>query len=314
MASLTLARRLSTGSHRSKHAIFRFLSATTSPKAGSDEKEPRVVVESSNSIAEVILNRPSRLNALDLPMFHALRDTLRNGIPSGTRCVILRGRGKSFSAGLDVKSVALSGSTSTTTELLERYPYHSPNGSAQTVNLVQDVAYGWRQLPMPVICVIQGHCYGGGLQIALGADLRYAAAATTQLSVMESAYGLIPDMSASVTLRELVRMDVAKELTFTGRVVGANEAEQLGLVTRAVDDPLEVAREMAQQIVDKSPDAIRLAKRLYQTTWTGVDEETALQTENDFQKELLLSWNQMAASGRKLTGLSVPYIVPKGKK
>lgn len=289
--------------------------------ATTSSEPPRVLVEThENGITEVVLNRPHQHNALDLPMFRAIRDTIRNGIPSSTRCVILRGSGRSFSAGLDVASLVRSGHHRPDRELLERY-HNGPS-----LNLAQEVAYGWRQLPVPVICAIHGHCYGGGLQIALGADIRYACSSTTRLSVMEGRYGLIPDMSASVTLRELLRIDVAKELTFTGRVVEAAEGQALGLLTRVIDGGeseaddespvLKFARMKAREIVDKSPDALRLAKQMYHSTWIGMDESSALELESEYQKQVLLTWNQLAASGRRLAGVSLPYFVskaPEGK-
>jgi enoyl-CoA hydratase/carnithine racemase len=138
--------------------------------------------------------------------------------------------------------------------------------------------------------------------------LRYSTA-DAKLSIMEAAWGLIPDMGATIALRELVRIDVAKELTFTGRVINGTTAAQLGLVTAVVDDPLAHARSIAKQLVEKSPDALRLAKQLYQTTWVPQkNEQECLQMEMEYQQKLLFSWNQIAASGRKF-GVKLPYSV-----
>lgn len=158
---------------------------------------------------------------------------------------------------------------------------------------------------MPVIAVLHGMCFGGGLQLALGADIRYATP-DCRLSIMESKWGLIPDMSATVTLRELVRMDVAKELTFTGRVVRGEEGEKIGLVTRCSEDPMSEAMNVARTLVERSPDAIAAAKILFQRTWTSYSEQECLELESKMQRELLMGWNQMAASAKNF-GLDLAY-------
>lgn len=255
-------------------------------------------------IAHAKLNRPEKLNALNLPMFEAIAQTartLRNN--TNVRVVILSGNGKAFCTGLDVPSILRNNPKQTVERLLQHTDDKAPGS-----NLAQDVGYLWRQLPVPVICCIHGMCFGGGLQIALGADLRIAHP-DAQLSIMEAKWGLIPDMSASLTLRELVRMDVAKELTFTGRKVSAKEAAELGLVTRIAEDPWQEAERWAYDIVRQSPDAVSFAKQLYQTTWVA-DETTCLRTEETFQRKLLASWNQLVASARNF-GWRLPYVRPK---
>ena len=157
----------------------------------------------SNGIARVCLNRPDKLNALDLRMFEAIAaEATKLKDNKSIRAVILSGKGRAFSTGLDVKAILKSNPKKTMDRLLER-----PLGC--NGNLAQDVGYLWRDLPVPVICVLHGMCFGGGMQIALGADFRFATP-DCKLSIMEAKWGLIPDMSASVTLRELVRADVAK--------------------------------------------------------------------------------------------------------
>ena len=146
---------------------------------------------------------------------------------------------------------------------------------------------------------------GGGRQIALGADIRLTTP-DCKISIMESKWGLVPDMSASVTLRELISIDVAKELTMTGRVISGKEAADLGLVTRCEHDPKAAALSVAKEIVLKSPDSVALAKQLYQQTWIGASEEYSLQLETELQRKLLKTWNQLAASGRNF-GFKLPY-------
>jgi enoyl-CoA hydratase/carnithine racemase len=147
------------------------------------------------------------------------------------------------------------------------------------------VAYGWRELPVPVIAAVHGACLGGGLQIALGADVRIAAP-DAQLSVMEIVHGLIPDMSITQTLPRLVRDDVARELVYTGRKVGAEEALELGLVTRIADDPRAAAHELAATIAERSPAAIRSAKRLLNEAPEFSPAE-ALELETELQRALI---------------------------
>ena len=127
-------------------------------------------------------------------------------------------------------------------------------------NFAQRVGYDWSLVPAPVIAAIHGNCFGGGLQIALGADIRIAAP-DAKLSIMEIKWGLVPDMGITQTLPRLVPIDVAKELTFSGRIVSGSDALALGLVTRNSDDPLASALALADEIAQKSPDAVRAAKR-----------------------------------------------------
>jgi enoyl-CoA hydratase/carnithine racemase len=273
-----------------------------SSSAGS----PRVTTHTgSDGICEVVLNRPDKLNACDLKMFHAIAETashLRDD--RAVRAVILRGEGRAFCTGLDVKSV-MSSPLKQIEELLER-PSGYGKADNDIGNLAQDVSYLWRELPVPVICVIHGMCYGAGLQIALGADFRYASP-DCQLSIMETKWGLIPDMSIAITLRELVRIDVAKELTMTGRIVTGSEAASLGLVTKVCEDPLKDARAFAQELVKRSPDALACTKELYQSTRTAASEKECLEVETKLQRKLLVSWNQLAASGRAF-GYGVPFM------
>jgi enoyl-CoA hydratase/carnithine racemase len=161
---------------------------------------------------------------------------------------------------------------------------------------------------VPVIAVLQGMCFGAGLQIALGADMRYATP-DCKLSIMEVKWGLIPDMGAAIALRELVRIDVAKELTMTGRILTGEEAAALGLVTKTCEDPLKHAEELVNELVKRSPDAIASTKELYQRTWMASEKE-CLEFETEIQNKLLPSWNQLAASGRAF-GWELPYFKRK---
>ena len=219
-----------------------------------------VVTRLPGGVADVRLNRADKLNALDIPMFEALVATgTELARDPSLRAVVLSGEGRAFSAGLDFSSFqAMSGdpgSGKRTPNLLARGDASSP------ANFAQRAAWVWTEVPVPVIAAVHGVAYGGGLQIALGADLRLVAP-DARLSVMEIKWGLVPDMSGTQTLRRLVRLDVAKELTFTGRVVSGTEAVELGLATRVADDPRATALQLAAEIAARSPDAIRAAKQL----------------------------------------------------
>jgi enoyl-CoA hydratase/carnithine racemase len=262
--------------------------------------EERVSVVIEGHVAVVTLTRPEKHNALDLPMFDAITAAaVRLRDEPGLRAVVLCGAGKSFCSGLDFVSIASSGEGLT--------GFSGPLDEASP-NYFQRPAYEWIRLPVPVIAAIHGSCLGGGLQIALAADIRICTP-DAKLSVMESKWGLIPDMSITRTLPRLVGIDVAKELTYTARVFDGHEARRLGVVTNVSDAPLESARELAAQIAAKSPDAIRLAKRLFDEGWTGTPDET-LGLEAQLQKRLVGTPNQVAAVTSGMTKQPAEFTDP----
>jgi enoyl-CoA hydratase/carnithine racemase len=223
--------------------------------------------------------RADKHNGLDWRMFVAINEAIDTvSAAEDLRAVVLSGDGPSFCAGLDIKSFASGEGGDLSGAGLERAEGELPN-------LAQRVAYGWRQAPVPVIAAVHGAAFGGGLQIALGADLRIAAP-DARLSVMEIQHGLIPDMSLSQTLLRLVRDDVARELVYSGRIVEAPEALELGLVTRLADDPLAEAKSLARAIAERSPAAIRNAKRLLNEA-PALSPAEALVLETELQRELL---------------------------
>jgi enoyl-CoA hydratase/carnithine racemase len=176
-------------------------------------------------------------------------------------------------------------------------------------NWFQRAAYDWLRVPVPVIAAVHGNCFGGGLQIALAADMRIARP-DARLSVMEVKWGLIPDMSITRTLPRLVGIDVAKELTYTGRVFDADEALRLGAVTRLADDPLQAAHSLAAEIAGRSPDAVRAAKRLYDEAWARPADET-LALEAELQLSLIGSPNQLAAVTAGMTKEPADFVEPE---
>jgi enoyl-CoA hydratase/carnithine racemase len=261
----------------------------------------RVLTEIREHIAHVRLNRAERHNGLDLPMFEgivAAAETLRER--SDVRVVVLSGQGKSFCAGLDFQ--AFMADAANNRRLLER-PADKP------YNIAQAVSFVWTELPVPVVAALHGAVFGGGMQIALGADIRIAAP-DLRMSVMEIEYGLVPDMGLTQSLPRLVPADVAKELTFTGRVVSAEEAKALGLVTRLSADPLRDAMELAGQIAARSPHAIRHAKRLLRDSY-GMTPHASFELETDLQLELLGSPNQLEAVRAKLTKSAATFKDPE---
>ena len=198
------------------------------------------------------------MNALDMDMIRSINSTI-NDIKNNKsiRVVILKGEGKAFCSGLDIMSVASNPANSK--ELLEK------KTPGKYSNIVQDVGYLWRELPVPVIAVLHHTCYGGGLQIALGADLRFSTP-DCKLSILEAKWGMVPDMSGTITLRELVRADIVKELAITGRVIDGNEAARIGMVTRVCEDPLAEAIKVAKEVITRSPDSVAATKQLFQRT------------------------------------------------
>lgn len=256
-----------------------------------------VTIDVENHVAHVRLNRPEKMNALSWDMFDAVVATGKAvATNKDIRAVVLSGEGRGFCAGLDLENFAGGG--------LEGDFFGEGRGGFWP-NYYQSPAYVWRAVPVPVICALHGVAYGGGLQIAMGADIRLARP-DTKLSVMEIKWGLIPDMSASQTLRDLVRLDVAKELTFTGRVVKAEEALELGLVTRLEEDPVSAAMDMAREIAGRSPDAITLGKYLLDNAWHG-SETDGLRLEEKLQGRIIARSNQMEAVMSAMEGRTANY-------
>lgn len=253
--------------------------------------DDRVQIDVADGVANVRMVRADKHNALDWPMFLAL-DAATDELADreDVRCVVLSGDGPSFCSGLDFPSF-MAGDVGVD-EMISDVP-------GEVANIAQRIAYDWQRLPMPVVAAIHGNCLGGGAQIALGADIRVSAS-ELKLCVMEIKYGLIPDMGITQVLPALVGLDVAKDIVFTGRTIGADEALDLGLVTRLSEDPLADAKELAAEIASKSPHAIRSGKRLINEAYTGRSED-ALKLEAELQRALIGSPNQIAAVTAAMT-------------
>jgi enoyl-CoA hydratase/carnithine racemase len=244
-----------------------------------------VQVDIDHGVAEVRLNRPDKLNALDLALFHALVDTgARLARTPGLRAVLLCGNGRTFSVGIDLGALSVGGDAFA--QLAGR-----THGEC---NFFQWAVMLWRHLPVPVIAAIHGHALGGGLQLALGADIRVVAP-DAQLSVRELAWGLIPDMAGTVLLRKILRDDILRDLVFTGRVITGQEAFDLGLASRLADDPVAAGRSLARELAGLSPDAMRAAKRLANQGAAGAVDDDMLLAEAHEQQALLKSDNHREA-------------------
>lgn len=254
--------------------------------------EDRVSVSIVDGVADVRLVRADKMNALDVAMFAALVDTAeRLGREKGLRAVVLSGEGRAFCAGLDMGRFA---------GMSENGGSGMPDGAKRDLtprthglaNHAQQAVWGWRQLPVPVIAAVHGVAFGGGFQLALGADIRYLAP-DTRMSIMEIKWGLVPDMAGTPILATLVRDDILRELSYTGRIFSAQEALGYGLATRICDDPRAEALAIAREIAGKSPDAIRATKRMLNNL--SVDPGPALLAESVEQMKLMGSPNQTEA-------------------
>ena len=228
-------------------------------------------------VARVRLNRPDKRNALDLEMFRAI-DAAQKSLADlrGLRAVVLSGAGVDFCSGLDVKS-AMHDRRGMVRLLWKWLPWRA--------NLAQRAGLGWRELRVPVVAALHGRCWGGGLQIALGADFRIATP-NASLSVMESKWGLIPDMGGTLALRELLGRDQAMRLAMTAAEISGERALELGLVTALSDDPLTAAQDFAGQLAERPPAAVQGVKRLYRKSWTG-SAGAALARESAYQIAIL---------------------------
>ena len=250
----------------------------------------RVSIDLKDGIADVRLIRADKMNALDPAMFEGIIEAgARLAGMKGLRCVVLSGEGKAFCAGLDMGSFAAmkqeGDAVPGVRDLTKR-----THGIA---NRPQQCAWLWRELPVPVIAAVHGVAFGGGFQIALGPDIRYATA-DARFSVMEIKWGLVPDLAGTQLMRHLAREDVVRELTYTGRIFDGTEAKEYGFVTRVVDDPRAAALETAKDIAGKSPDAIRADKRLLNDA-VAIDAASGLMAESVEQQKLIGSPNQVEA-------------------
>ena len=254
----------------------------------------RVTIAIEDGIADVRLSRPEKMNALDQAMFVALTEAGKQlADDKQLRAVVLSGEGKAFCAGLDFMSFQGMASRADEASGQEKTPGLLDNLGSPHTTFAQYAAWVWNQLPVPVLAAVHGVAFGGGIQIALAADIRFATP-DARFSVMEIKWGLVPDMTGTQTLRNLVPLDVAKELTFTGRILSGTEAAELGLVTHLAEDPRAAAFELAREIAARSPSAVRAGKQLLNGS-RNLSVEEGLRLEVALQKSVIGGPNQVEA-------------------
>lgn len=253
--------------------------------------EDRIKTEITGGVADVRLVRSDKMNALDDAMFDALVATgERMKTERGVRAVVLSGEGRAFCAGLDMGNFGRMAAPADGNEKRSNSGGLGPRTHG-IANRAQYAAWVWREVPVPVIAAVHGVAFGGGFQVMLGADIRYVAP-DTKLSVMEIKWGLVPDMAGTQLMRHLVREDIVRELTFTGRIFSGEEAGNYGFATRVCDDPRAAALDTAAEIASKSPDAIRAAKRILNAA-PYADAAEGLLAESSEQIDLIGAPNQI---------------------
>jgi enoyl-CoA hydratase/carnithine racemase len=253
----------------------------------------RLQISVKDHVARVTLNRPGKHNAVDMQTFDELGSIgERLASEPAVRAVVLNGAGENFCAGIDTSIFTDAGGT------IDPASMAPVDGSL--ANRFQRAAIAWRELEVPVICAIHGVAYGAGVQIALGADLRYASP-DAKLSIMEIRWGIIPDLGISVTARNLMRWDRLRELAYSGRIVDGREASEIGLVTEVHDDPLAAAQVTAAAIARRSPDAIRAMKRMFNEC-QELDSRSSLALEAELQMRVMSGPNQLEAVRANVAG------------
>ena len=242
-----------------------------------------IQLEIQDGIAIVRLNRPEKRNAMSFALLRQLIKTAEKIKRDRTiRCVILSGEAQVFSAGIDLSDL-----NNPQNRLYAAWELLKPGQS-----LFQKAFLIWQQLPVPVIAAIEGYCFGAGMQLALAADLRIAHP-KTQMSIMESRWGLVPDMGLTRSIKGIVGVDLAKELTLTGRIFDGEYAHSIGLVTHINEQPMQQAMELANEMLQRSPDALLAIKRILDAMQHAPNQ--ALRLEKIWQLKLLLGKNSQLA-------------------
>jgi enoyl-CoA hydratase/carnithine racemase len=264
--------------------------------------ENRIAYRVENHIAHVHLIRADKMNALDAEMMDALIEAgERVKADDSLRAVVLSGEGRAFCAGLDMGNFAAmagGGDAGVSGNQKQRQPLAAR--SHGLANRPQKVAFTWREVQVPVIAAAQGFALGGGFQVFMGADMRYAAPGT-KFSIMESRWGLVPDMGTTHVMARLAREDIVKELAMTARIFEAEEAYEYGFLTRICDDPIAAAFETATAIAARNPDAIRATKHLFNEPADRLVADTLL-LESVLQDKIIGSPNQVEAVKAELEG------------
>jgi enoyl-CoA hydratase/carnithine racemase len=277
--------------------------APATPSRDTAAGDGRVVCTVTDGVARVTLSRPDKLNSLTLDTLDSLVATARElRADRDLRAVVLTGEGRSFCAGLDFATVGR--------EPRRIAAAFLPRPWLGT-NVFQEACWAWRRLPVPVVAAVHGHCLGGGVQIALGADFRITTP-DAQWSVLEAKWGLIPDMSGVRALADQVGMDVAKRLTMTAETISGTEAARLGLATEVADDPLAAAEDLVATLRTRSPDQLAAAKRLFERTWTSGPRATFARER--LEQLWLFTRANTKVARKAATSRSEPSYRPRGSR
>lgn len=259
---------------------------------GAVEVNERISVSIENGVADVRLVRTDKMNALDDAMFSALVETgERLKSEPGLRAVVLSGEGRAFCAGLDMGNFGRMAQG----RRVDAGPVEGglDDRSHGIANRAQYAVWVWRDIPVPVIAAVHGVAFGGGFQLMLGADMRFVTP-DVRLAVLEIKWGLVPDMAGTQLMRHLVREDIVRELTYTGRIFSGEEAGRIGFATRVCADPRAEALAVAREIAGKNPHAVRASKRILNNA-VLTDPGTGLLQETEEQVALIGSPNQVEA-------------------
>jgi len=247
-----------------------------------------LTLRKEGGIAYVTLNRPEKMNALSYELIReiiSVQEQLKRD--KSLRVVIVNGAEGNLSSGFDTKSM-VDNPLNLAKIGVKWFPTKA--------NVAQLISMGWQRLPIPVIAVIEGVCFGAAMDIVLGADMRYAAD-NAQLSIMEIKWGLMPDMGGFDSLRTLVTKDTALELLYTGDIIKAKQAREINLVSRVCKDPMQDAKAMAEKIINGSPDAIAAIKLSVHKSWSA-STSILLARETLYQVALIISKNRSVAVRR----------------
>ncbi|MBD1583150.1 crotonase/enoyl-CoA hydratase family protein [Pseudoalteromonas sp. S16_S37] len=258
-----------------------------------------LTVEHRENVAWVTLNRPEKQNALTFEMFVAIDKTIKRlKKDRQLRAVVIQGAGGNFCSGLDVKSMIKKPSA------IVRLLFKWLPGNA---NLAQRVCLSWRRLPVPVIALIDGNCFGGGLHIALGADYRITTSCA-QLAIMESKWGLCPDMGSGPLLPSILSYDQALKLAWLGTTISGKQAAQLGLASEVSDDLQASCDDLLKRLLIRSPDTLAAIKRVNQSAYQQ-NLRATLAKETFTQIKLLLNKNTKTAMHNATHDEQKPYSV-----
>lgn len=249
--------------------------------------EDRIVIQKDGHVAQVKLNRPDKLNAIDIDMFNAIIETSQSiNADASIRAVVLSGEGRAFCAGLDVSNFSMDGQS----ELMSTSLTDRTFGDS---NKWQMAAMAWRDIQVPVISAVKGIAFGGGLQIMMGTDIKYIHP-ETKLAILEGKWGLIPDMAGPVLMRNQIREDIFRELTYTQRVFSGKEAVAYGFATHLSEDPLKDATDLAHEIAKRSPSATVAAKSMINKI-NYLSQAEGLMLESVEQDKIMKKHNQVEA-------------------